>query len=136
MDINFHNRFQGESFEYCFNNDTQLGWIKIKSDRECYVFETKRKSFRKISNSYRDSYRDSYLDNAIFNRLKFNSSKVFLTGKAIYNLFHNMLNIMSSNRYHSFDRVYIYLYYNFTYPSWWHFFVILLANNFYWSPTS
>ena len=99
----------------------QIEWIKIKSDRECYVFETKRKSFRKISNSYRDSYRDSYLDNAIFNRLKFNSSKVFLTGKAIYNLFHNMLNIMSSNRYHSFDRVYIYLYYNFTYPSWWHF---------------
>lgn len=43
MDINYKNRFEGESFEYCFNNDTQLGWIKIKSDRECYVFETKRK---------------------------------------------------------------------------------------------
>lgn len=44
MDINFRNRFQGESFEYCFNNDTQMGWIKVKTDKDCYVFETKRKS--------------------------------------------------------------------------------------------
>ena len=46
MDINFRNRFQGESFEYCFNNDTQMGWIKVKTDKDCYVFETKREYFR------------------------------------------------------------------------------------------
>ena len=55
MDINFRNRFQGESFEYCFNNDTQMGWIKVKTDKDCYVFETKRKSLRsKIQSSVPD----------------------------------------------------------------------------------
>ena len=41
MDIS-QNRLQDESFEYCFSNDTHLGWVKLKSDKECYVFEAKR----------------------------------------------------------------------------------------------